>query len=133
MEEQSSHLVPSQGLCTQMQKSLWTPPVPASYSQFVPACPQAQVWYSLPFKNYFSTCRLPIAGESNELLLTFCLHCVCILIPDRSILLRSQRTHYPFLTVHNPSHNVCPQEEMFAMQGMTQTRSKQRYKECGEK
>lgn len=37
------------------------------------------------FKNYFSTCHLPIAEESNKTPAGFHLHCACILIPGRSI------------------------------------------------
>lgn len=54
----------------------------------------AQARHLLPFRGYFSTWHLPIAGESNK----FALVCVftvlpSILIPGRNISLRSQRTH----------------------------------------
>lgn len=101
-----------------------------------PPDPHAGAWAkrSLPFKGCFSTWHLPVAGESNKLLLV-CVFTVIpgILIPGRSISLGSQRTHYtPFISTQ-PQSYVCPQEETFPMQRMTQTRSKQRCKESGEK
>lgn len=88
----------------------------------------------LLFKGYFSTQHLPIAGESSKIPL-FCVFTVIpsILIPGRSTSLQSQGTHYtPFISTQ-PQSYVCSQEETLPMQRMTQTRSKQRQKESGEK
>lgn len=105
---------------------------------FAPASPSQSVLDCSPhlllFKYYFSTQHLPIARESSKIPL-FCVFTVIpsILIPGRSTSLQSQGTHYtPFISTQ-PQSYVRSQEETFPMQRMTQTRSKQRQKESGEK
>lgn len=87
----------------------------------------ARARHSLPFKGYFSTWHLPRAGEPNKLpLVSVFTLTPSILIPGRSISPWSQRTHYTPFICTQPQSYVCPQEETFPMQRMTQTRSEQR-------
>ena len=135
-ETSPSPLAPSQGLHSGYSRAFGHPLLWPHTPRLCPPGPRAgaRARCSLPFKGYFSTWHLPIAGKSNKFPLSSVFTVLpSILIPGRSILLQSQRAdHTPFISTQ-PQSYVCPQEEMFPMQGMTQTRSKQRYKESGEK
>lgn len=136
-EPSCSPSVPSRGLCTGGYSIAFGHPLLLSRTPGL-CLPGphtgARARRLLPFKGHFSTWHLPIAGESNK----FPLVCVftvipSILIPGRSISLGSQRRLYtPFISTQ-PQSYVCPQEETFPMQRMTQTGSKQTYKDRWEK
>lgn len=108
--------------------SLLLPHIP----RLCPTVPHTR--HLLLFQGYFFCLALLTAGESSKIPLVRVFAVISsILISVRNVSLRNQRTHYTLFIGTQPQSYVCTQEEIFPMQRMTQTRSKQRQKESEEK